>query len=90
METVNPMGTSEKKASKKVLINGASVTVLPDSGATLSTMDEATFRRYGLEDKVKIKTSRCQIKPNGAVKETNLIIYPYWAALKRSPSLRPK
>ena len=36
-------------------------------------MDEATFRRYGLEEKVKIKKSRCQIKPYGAVMETNLI-----------------
>ena len=73
LETVNPMGTSEKRPLKKVLINGASVTVLPDSGATVSAMDEATLRRYGLEDKVKIKKSRCQIKPYGAVKETNLI-----------------
>ena len=36
-------------------------------------MDEAAFRRYGLNEKVKIKKSRCQIKPYGAVKETNLI-----------------
>ena len=56
-----------------MLINGTSVTVLPDSGATVSPMDEATLRRYGLEDKVKIKKSRCQIKPYGAVMETNLI-----------------
>ena len=73
LETVNPMGTSEKRPLKKVLINGVSVTVLPDSGATVSAMDEATLRRYGLEDKVTIKNSRCQIKPYGAVKETNLI-----------------
>ena len=56
-----------------MLINGVSVTVLPDSRATVSAMDEATFRRYGLEEKVKVKKSRCQIKPHGAVKETNLI-----------------
>ena len=56
-----------------MLINGASVTVLPDSGATVSAKDEATFRRYGLKDRVKITKSRCQIKPYGAVKETNLI-----------------
>ena len=36
-------------------------------------MDEATFRRYGLEGKVKIKKSRCQIKQYGAVNETSLI-----------------
>jgi len=42
------MGTSDKRPLKKVLINGASVTVLPDSGAAVSAMDEATFRRYGL------------------------------------------
>ena len=36
-------------------------------------MDEATFRRYGREEKVKIKKSRCQIKPYGTVTETNLI-----------------
>ena len=59
-----------------MLINGASVTVVPDSGATVSAMDEATFRRYGLKDKVKIKKSRCQIKPYGAVKETNIIPVP--------------
>ena len=29
--------------------------------------------RYGLEGKVKVKKSRCQIKPYGAVNETNLI-----------------
>ena len=52
-----------------MLINGASVTVLPDSGATVSAMDEVSLRRYGLED----KKSRCQRKPYGAVKETNLI-----------------
>lgn len=36
-------------------------------------MDEATFRRYGLEGKVKIKKSRCQKKPYGAVTETRLV-----------------
>ena len=56
-----------------MLIYGASVTVLPDSGTTVSAMDEATLRRYGLEDKIKIKKSRWQIKPYGAVKETCLI-----------------
>ena len=59
-----------------MLINGASVTVLPDSGAIVSAMDEPTFRRYGLEEKVKIKQSRCQIKPYGTVKKTNLIPVP--------------
>lgn len=56
-----------------MLINSASVTVLLDSGATVSAMNEATFRRYGLAGKVKIKKLGCQIKPYGAVNETNLI-----------------
>ena len=55
MEMVNTMGTSDKRPLKKVLINGVSVAVLPDSVATVSAMDEATFKRYGLEEKVKIK-----------------------------------
>ena len=50
-----------------MVINGASVKVLPDSGATVSAVDEATFRRYGLEQNIKVKKSRCQIKPYGAV-----------------------
>ena len=45
------MGTSDKRPLKKVLTNGARVTVLPDNGGTVSAMDEATFRRYGLEKK---------------------------------------
>ena len=58
------MGTSQKRPLKQVLINGASVTVLPDCGATVRAMDEATFRRYGLEGKVKIKKIKM---PNKAV-----------------------
>ena len=64
VETVNPMGTSEKRPLKMVLINGASVTVLPDSGATVSAVDEATLRRYDLEGKVKVKKIKT---PNKAV-----------------------
>ena len=55
LEMVNPMRTSDKRPLKKVPVNGASITVLPGSGTTVSAMDEATFKRYGLEKKVKIK-----------------------------------
>ena len=51
----------------------ANFTVLPDSRAIVSTMDEATFCRYGLEEKVTTKKTRCQIKSYGAVIETSLI-----------------
>ena len=36
-------------------------------------MDEATFKRYGLDKRVKIRKSRCQIKPYRAAPETNLL-----------------
>ena len=77
-----------KKAPKKVLSNGDSVTVLPDSGATVSAMDEATFRRYGLKGKVKVKKSRCQ-KSRMAL-PMRRTSYPYWAALKHSLSRKTK
>ena len=67
------MGLSANKPLRTVIISGTSITVLQDSGATISMVDEATFQRYKLEKKVKIKTSRCHIKPYGVAKETNLI-----------------
>jgi len=48
-----------------VLISGVGITVLPDSGAM--------FKRYGLNKRVKIRKSRCRIKPYGAAPETNLL-----------------
>ena len=56
-----------------MLISGVGVTVLPDGGATVNAMDEATFKRYGLDKRVKIRKSRCQIKPYGAAAEANLL-----------------
>ena len=55
LETVKPMRPVDNRTLRKVIISGASITVLLDSGATISAMDEATFQRYGLENKVKIK-----------------------------------
>jgi len=73
LQAVNPMGPSIIRPLKTVLISDVRITVLPDSGATVSTMDEATFKRYGLDKKVKIRKSRCQIKPYGAAAEANLL-----------------
>ena len=56
-----------------MLISGVGITVLPDSGAMVSAMDEATLKRYGLDKRVKIRKSRCQIKPYRAAPETNLL-----------------
>jgi len=36
-------------------------------------MDEATFKRCSLDNRAKIRKSRCQIKPYGAAAETNLL-----------------
>jgi len=36
-------------------------------------MDKATFKRCGLDKRVKIRKSRCQIKPYRAAAETNLL-----------------
>ena len=52
-EMVNPVGASDNRPLKKVLISGVDITVLPDSGATVSAMDEATFRGCGLDKRVK-------------------------------------
>ena len=46
---VNPVGASDNRPLKKVLISGVNITVLPDSGAMVSAMDEATFRGCGLD-----------------------------------------
>ena len=73
LRVVNLMGRSDNSSLKTVLISGVGITVLPDSGATVSAMDEAMFKRYGLDKRVKIRKSRCQIKPYGAAAETNLL-----------------
>ena len=70
---VNPVGASDNRPLKKVLICGVDFTVLPDSSATVSTMDEATFRGCDLDKRVKLKKSRCQIKPYGAFTEAYLL-----------------
>ena len=51
LETVTRWGRWRINHFVKVIISGAVITVLPDSGATISNMDEATFQRYGLERK---------------------------------------
>jgi len=67
------MGPSDIRPLKTVLISGVCITVLSDSGATVSAMDKAIFKRYGLDKKVKIRKSRCQIKPYEAAAEANLL-----------------
>ncbi|CAH3146770.1 unnamed protein product [Porites lobata] len=46
---VNPVGQSHNRPLKTVIISGVDITVLPDSGATVNAMDEATFKKYGLD-----------------------------------------
>ena len=36
-------------------------------------MDEATFKKYGLDKRVKVRKSRCQIKPYGAASKANTL-----------------
>ena len=67
------MGPSDNRPLKTVLIGGVGVTVLPDSDATVNAMDETTFKKYGLDKRVKIRKSRCQIKPYGAAAEANTL-----------------
>ena len=67
------MGPSDIRPLKTVLISGVCITVLSDSGATVSAMDKAIFKRYGLDKKVKIRKSKCQIKPYEAAAEANLL-----------------
>ena len=66
LQEVNPVGQSHNRPLKTVLISGVDITVLPDSGATVNAMDEPTFKKYGLDKRVKVRKSRCQIKPYGA------------------------
>ena len=42
LQEVNPVGQSHNRPLKTVLISGVHITVLPDSGATVNAMDEAT------------------------------------------------
>ena len=67
------MGPSDNRPLKKVLISGVGVTVLPDSGAKVNAMDESTFKKFGLDKRVKLRKSRCQIKPYGAASEANTL-----------------
>ena len=52
------MGQSHNRPLKTVIISGVDITVLPDSGATVNAMDEATFKKYGLDKRVKVRKSR--------------------------------
>ena len=67
LQKVNPVGQSDNRPLKTAAL------VLPDSGATVNAMDEATFKKYSLDERVKIKKSRCQIKPYGAAAEANAL-----------------
>ena len=58
---------------KTVLIRGIDIMILPDSGAKVNAMNEAMFKKYDMDERVKIKKSRCQIKPYGADAETNAV-----------------
>ena len=73
LQEVNPVGQSDNRPLKTLLISGVDIMVLPDSGATVNAMDEATFKKYSLDERVKIKKSRCQIKPYGAAAEANAL-----------------
>ena len=55
LQEVNPVGQSDNRPLKAVLISGVDIMVLPDSGATVNAMDEATFKKYSLDERVKIK-----------------------------------
>ena len=60
---------------KTVLISGVDITLLPDSGATVNAMDEATFKKCGLDKRVRVRKSRCQIKPYGAASKANMHMF---------------
>ena len=49
LQAVNPTGPSDIRLIKTVLIVGVEITELPDSGATVNSMDEAAFKKYGLD-----------------------------------------
>ena len=82
------MGQSHNRPLKTVLISGVDITVLLDSGATVNAMDEATFKKYGLDKRVNVRKSRCQIKPYGAASKANTL--PVLGCLKRLRNLRQK
>ena len=54
LQEVNPVEQSHNRPLKTVLISGVDITVLPDSGATVNAMDEAMFKKYGLEKRLKV------------------------------------
>ena len=66
--TGKPHGTVGQYAPKKMLISGVGV-----SGATVNAMDELMFKKFGLDKRVKVRKSRCQIKPYGATAEANTL-----------------
>ena len=90
LQEANPMGQSDNRPLKTVLISSIDITVLPDSGATVNAMDEATFKKYGLEKRVKIRKSRCPIKPYGAAQPKEQTPCLFWVVLKRLWNLRQK
>ena len=73
LQEVNPVGQSHNRPLKTVLISGVDITVLPESGATVNAMDEATFKKYGLDKRLKVRKSGCQIKPYGAASKANTL-----------------
>ena len=77
LQEVNPVGQSDNRPLKTVLISGVDIMVLPDNGATVNAMNKATFKKYGLDERVKkkrkITRSGCQIKPYGADAEANAL-----------------
>ena len=73
LQDTNLVGQSDNRPLKTMLISGIDIMVLPDSGATVNTMDEAMFKKYGLDERVRIKKSRCQIKLYGAAAGANAL-----------------
>ena len=73
LQEVNRVGQSDNRPLKTVLTSGVDIMVLPESGATVNAMDEGTFKKYSLDERVKIKKSRCQIKQYGAAAEANAL-----------------
>jgi len=71
LETVNPIGTSDKRPLKCQLMAPASQYYRTAGQQSALWMRQLSGDTLG--GKVKIKKSRCQIKSYGVVKETNLI-----------------
>ena len=67
------MGQSHNRPLKTVLISGVDITVLPDSSATVNAIEDATFKKYSLDKRVKVRKSRCQIRPYGAASKANTL-----------------